>query len=130
MRDLGEGVRRKVRPRQISADLLHEKQALRARGSGVYGASRKPPSKGLRKGDQGPRGLARLRPYLERAYSAGDTQGTSSLRGPLQNSDLNVGFISPKFPAPLYCDNKADSFIRIAGIEYTKRRETAYDSDN
>jgi hypothetical protein len=73
MRDLGERARRKVRPKQISADSLYEKQALRARGSGVYGVSRKPPSKGLRKGDQGPRGLARPRPYLEKAYSAGDT---------------------------------------------------------
>jgi hypothetical protein len=130
MRDLGEGARRKVRPRQISADSLHEKQASRARGSGVHGASRKPLSKGPRKGDQGPRGLARPRPYLERAYSAGDTQGTSSLKGPLQNNDLNVGSTSPEFPAPLYCGNKADPSIRIAGMEYTKRRETAYDSDN
>jgi hypothetical protein len=73
MRDLGEKVRRKIRFRQISADLLYEKQALRARGSSVYGVSRKPLSKGLRKGDQGLRGLAKPRPYLEKAYNVNDT---------------------------------------------------------
>jgi hypothetical protein len=51
MRDLSEKVRRKVRFKQISADLFYEKQALRARESGVYNVSRKPLSKGLRKGD-------------------------------------------------------------------------------
>jgi hypothetical protein len=73
MRDLSEKARRKVRFKQVSANLLYEKQTLRAQGSSVYDINRKPLSKGLRKGDQGPRGLAKPRLYLEKAYSAGDT---------------------------------------------------------
>jgi hypothetical protein len=130
MRNLGERTRRKVRSGQISTDPLHEKQASRARESGVYGTSREPPSRGPRKGDQGPRGLAKSRSYLERAYSVYDTQGTSSIKGPLENSDLNVGTTSPKRPAPLYCGNKADPPIRIAGVEYANRWEITYGNDN
>jgi hypothetical protein len=46
---------------------------LRARESGVYGISREPLSRGLRKGDQSPRGLTKFRFYLERVYNVYDT---------------------------------------------------------
>jgi hypothetical protein len=51
MRDLSEKIRRKVRFKQILANLFYEKQTLRVRGFNVYDINRKPLNKGLRKGD-------------------------------------------------------------------------------